>query len=82
MRDQEVGMDGRLEVERRDGGGMDSSVGIAKDLIDVGLGVGDSLFHDVEIWGSGADMGHSTSKTSNDDAHELTTPTTITTIKQ
>ena len=49
---------------------MDSSVEIAKDLIDMGLGVGDYLFHDVEIWGSGADIGQSTSKTSNDDAHD------------
>ena len=36
----------------------------------MGFGIGDSLFHDASIWGSGADMGHSTSKTSNDDAHD------------
>ena len=48
---------------------MDSSLEIAENVIDaqmfvdMGLGVGDYLFHDVEIWGS-------TSKTSNDDAHD------------
>ena len=47
---------GRLEVERRDGGGMDSLVDLAKDLTDMGLGVGDDLFHDVEIRGSRADI--------------------------
>ena len=39
----------KLEVERGDGGGMDSSAEIAKELIDMGFGVGDYLFRDVEI---------------------------------
>ena len=47
---------------------MHASVEIAKELIGIGFGIGDYLFHDVEIWGSGADIGQSTSKTSNDDA--------------
>ena len=76
MKDQDVGTGGRLEVESGDGGGMDSSVEMAEELIDakncidMGLGVGHHLLHDVEIWGSGADIGQSTSTTSNDDAHE------------
>ena len=44
---------------------------VATDLIDMGLGVGDSLFHDVEIWGSGTDIGQSTSNASNDNAHDV-----------
>ena len=39
----------------------------ADHFVDMGFGVGVRLFNGVEMWGSGADMGHSSS---NDDAHD------------
>ena len=46
MKDQDVGVGGRLEVESGNGGGMDSSVKIAEDVIDAKNVVGMEIAED------------------------------------